>query len=62
MTGAQAVTSGGRTGAQVLPRHNKGLRVNRILAIVVAVGTFAFIAAAVGGMFAPPVYSLASAP
>jgi len=46
----------------VLPHHSKVLRVNRILAIVVAVGTFAFIAAAVGGMFAPPVYSLASGP
>ena len=46
----------------MLPHHSKVLGVNRILAIVVAVGTFAFIAAAVGGMFAPPVYSLASGP
>jgi hypothetical protein len=36
--------------------------VNRILAIVVTVGVFAFVAAAVGGIFAPPVYTLASKP
>ena len=36
--------------------------VNRILAIVVAAGMFAFIAAIVGGVFKPPVYSLASKP
>jgi hypothetical protein len=36
--------------------------VNRIFMIIATVGVFAFIAATVGGVFRPPLYSLASAP
>jgi hypothetical protein len=36
--------------------------VNRIVMVIATVGVFAFVAATVGGVFGPAVYSLASAP
>jgi hypothetical protein len=36
--------------------------VNRIVVIVATVGMFAFVGAIVGGVFRPPVYSLAGRP
>jgi hypothetical protein len=63
MTGAQIATSGGMIGARVSRRSSCGWRpVSRVLAIVVTVGAFAFIAATIGGALRPPVYSLAGSP
>jgi hypothetical protein len=36
--------------------------VNRILVIIATVGMFAFVATIVGGVFRPPVYTLAGSP